>query len=73
MCTPLRYFTSIVCIDNPINTDAFEGKSKTNQVVKLLPYVPRRPTPIGNPNNFLDDDTIGVAESCKCVLCNPLL
>jgi hypothetical protein len=60
-----------ICIDYPINIDAIDKKSATNQVVKQLPYVPRRPTPIGNPNNFLDNDTIG--ESSKPVLCNLLV
>ena len=35
-------------------------------MAKKLPYVPRRPTPIGNPNNFWDDeddDTIAIDES----------
>ena len=35
-------------------------------MAKKLPYVPRRPTPIGKPNNFWDDeddDTIAVEES----------
>jgi len=61
----------LTSIDYPINIDAIDKKSATNQVVKQLPYVPRRPTPIGNPNNFLDNDTIG--ESSKPVLCNLLV
>lgn len=49
-----------------------EAKSTIDQVVKQSPFVIRRPTPIENPDNFLDDDTIGIDESSKCVLCNPL-
>ena len=60
-------------LKHPIKIDALEAKSSIDPVVKQLPFAPRRPTPIGNPNNFLDDDTIGVAESCKLVLCNPLV
>jgi len=58
-------------LPNPINIDKTEEKPATNQVAQQLPYVPRRPTPIGNPNNFLDNDTIG--ESSKPVLCNLLV
>ena len=49
-----------------------EAKSTIDPVVKQSPFVRRRPTPIGNPDNFLDDETIGLDESSKCVLCNPL-
>jgi len=53
-------------LQNPINIDKTEEKTAKNQVAKQLPYVPRRPTPIGNPNNFWDDDTVGVDDSSKC-------